>query len=406
MMCKRPTNVGFYGQSLSCSWTLLSLLLYSHWLLHILVEKALIETLTLPLKPENIKSRWAPVYEAISSPQRPTATSSLSHPISRLSSAVLSKWGHENEQKHNLQKKKKKICRRCPEQTRFHLEEETKLLSSARLQLLAVSLPSADEGRKIKAPKNRCKLMETRQTLQAAAAFWTAVITWGGTFNSCQFFSHLANISRFSSVLIFTSWRSFIWICSSSSASLISTAIKRRKRGWRDLIHIAALATGCCLSMQWSNRPVLVSQITPNVHTADGTETVRQRRSLLMYFSRSLLYVQRQQKSSSSCFFFFNYKQARNGDREMLTQTTPSIRWLQLTRCCFCPVRRKLKKPIKIGFLPPAAVSQESESGRARARPCLPAGAIDSRVDIYLQTSTGWSEEKKKIKAVGCLMTE
>lgn len=108
MMCKRPTNVGFYGQSLSCSWTLLSLLLYSHWLLHILVEKALIETLTLPLKPENIKRRWAPVYEAISSPLRPTATSSLSHPISRLSSAVLSKWGHENEQKHNLQKKKKK----------------------------------------------------------------------------------------------------------------------------------------------------------------------------------------------------------------------------------------------------------------------------------------------------------
>ena len=53
----------------------------------------------------------------------------------------------------NIIFKKKKKCSRCPEQTRFHLKEETKLLSSMRLQLLSVGLHSADEGRKIKAHK-------------------------------------------------------------------------------------------------------------------------------------------------------------------------------------------------------------------------------------------------------------
>ena len=85
--------------------------------------------------------------------------------------------------------------------------------------------------------------METCQTLQAAAVFWTAVITSGGTFNSCQFS---------------TIWRTFpdsrlYWFYQLEKFYLNLHFIiclshincHKEMEGRRDLIYITTLATGC-----------------------------------------------------------------------------------------------------------------------------------------------------------------
>lgn len=81
---------------------------------------------------------------------------------------------------------------------------------------------------------------------------------------------------------------------------------------------------------------------------------------------------------------------------------TPLIHWLQLTQCCSCPVRRKLKKPIKIGFLLPAAISQESEM--ATLDLSMPPSQWHWLMCRY--TCKLLLAQVRKIKAVGCLMTE
>lgn len=100
---------------------------------------------------------------------------------------------------------------------------------------------------------------------------------------------------------------------------------------------------------------------------------------------------------------FVGLKQAHTRDRQALTQSTPLIHWSQLTYCYSCPVRRKLKKPIKIGFLLPAAISIESEMSTpdSSVTPSQQLHRLECRCTCELLHA-----QVREIKAVACMMTE
>lgn len=128
-------------------------------------------------------------------------------------------------------------------------------------------------------------------------------------------------------------------------------------------------------------------------------ETVRQCHSLLMYFSKSLLYVERQQKSSSSWFFQLQASTQRGQRDAHSNHAIDSL--VAINAVLLLSGQAQIEKANKNWFSPASCRLIRVWKRPRRIHPCLPAGGIDSHVDIYLQTSTGWSEKKKKNQGGG-----